>query len=83
MCFFDLVKEYYRVWLATDCLCELSTFVVANISRRSSDESSDSMGFHIFAHIDTNHCMWIIEKFFCKCFGSLCLSDAGRSKEEK
>ena len=51
----DLVNEDDRVRLPTDVLRELATLVVADVARRSTDETSDRVLLRVLRTIDTNH----------------------------
>jgi len=49
---FDLVEQQYRMRMLTDRLGQLPALLVADIARRSTDESADGMFLHIFAHVE-------------------------------
>ena len=83
MCFFDLIEKYNRVRFPSDCFCQLSAFIVSNISRRSSDQSGHGIFLHVLTHINTHHIVLIIKQTLGKCFGKLCLTYTCRSKEQE
>ena len=83
MCFLDLIKKYNRIRFSSDCLCQLSTFIVSDISRRSSDQSGHGIFLHVLTHIDTNHVVLIIKQALGKCLCKLCLTYTCRSKEQE
>ena len=83
MCLFHLIKEDNRIRFSPDCLCELSAFVISDISRRCSDQSGHGIFLHILTHINTNHVLFIVKQAFRQCLGKLRLSDSGRSKEQE
>ena len=78
----DLIEEDDRVGLATNGLRQLSSFVVAYISRRSTDETSGGELLLILAHINTGEHRLIIKEHLSKSLGKLRLPYP-RSTEEK
>ena len=83
MCFLDLIKKYNGIRFSSDSFCQLSTFIVSNISRRSSDQSGHGIFLHVLTHIDTNHVVLIIKQALGKCLCKLCLTYTCRSKEQE
>ena len=83
MGFFHLIKEYYWVWLTPYSLCELSTLIIAYISRRRSDESWHWVLLHVLTHIESDHVVFIIKQTCRKCLCKLCLTYTCRSEEHK
>ena len=65
MCFFHLIKEDYGIRFPADCLRQLTTFIIAYISRRCSNQTGNGIFLHILAHIETDHIGFIIEKAAC------------------
>ena len=80
---FDLVEEDNGVWLTTDSFRQLTTFIVTDISRRCTDQTSRTKFFLIFAHIDTRHHIFIVKQIFSQRFGQFCLTDTCRTEEDK
>ena len=58
MCFLDLIQQHHRIRY---CFGQLSTFVISDISRRSSDQSGYRVFLLVFRHIDTGHLRLIVE----------------------
>ena len=58
----DFVDENDRVRLPTDVLCELATLVVADVARRSTNDTSDRVLLRVLGTVDTNHRLGGIEK---------------------
>lgn len=79
----DLIEEDDAVWLPPHRFGQLPSLVVADVSRRGSDEPRDRVGFHVFAHIDPDEGVLVIEELFGESLGGLGLSDSGRSEEEE
>src|SRR5277367_3157105 len=79
----NLVEEDHRIRAAADCLCQLATFVVADISRRRADEPGYRMFFHVLGHVDANHGMLVVEEELRQRTRSLCLANPGRSEEKE
>ena len=50
-------------------LSQLTTFIVANVSRRRTDQTRNGMFLLVFTHVDTRHQRFIIEQVLGK---SLC-----------
>ena len=61
MRFFDLVKQHDRVGATAHGFGQLSALVVADISRRRADQAADGVLFHVFAHVDANHGMFVVK----------------------
>mmetsp|Transcript_9394 Transcript_9394/g.13753 ORF Transcript_9394/g.13753 Transcript_9394/m.13753 type:complete len:202 (-) Transcript_9394:2288-2893(-) len=76
---FHLIEQNDRVRPSTNCISELSTFVVTNISRRSTNQSGYCMFLHVLRHVDTNHCILRIKHKFAQCFAQLSFTYTGRS----
>ena len=83
MRFLDLIKKYNGIRFSSDCFCQLSTFIISDISRRSSDQSGHGIFLHVLTHIDTNHVVLIIKQALCKCLRKFCLTYTCRSKEQE
>ena len=83
MRFLNLIEQNYRVRFSSDCLGQLTTFLVAYISRRRSDQTGYGVFLHILTHIDSHHVVFIIKQCLRQCFCKLGLTDTGRSKEQE
>ena len=83
MCLFHLIEENNRVRFSADCLGQLTTLIVADISRRCSDQAGYRMFLHVLTHIDTDHIVLIVEQCLSQGFRKLSLADTGRSKEQE
>src|SRR4030042_3113642 len=81
--FLNFIKKEYRIGFSPYSLSKLAAFFIANIARRCTDESRYRMSFLIFRHIYPDHCIFVIEKKFCKCLSKLCLSNPCWAKKNK
>ena len=78
-----LVKEHHRIGLTPYGLGQLSALVIAHVSRRRSKEPRYRILLHVFAHIYTDHIVFIVKKRCRQGLGKLGLSDSRRSQEEE
>ncbi len=61
---FDFVEEDDAVGAAADGFGELAAFIVADVARRGSDETADGVFFHVLAHVDAGHGVFVVEEEF-------------------
>ena len=80
---FDLVKEHDRVGTASKLLCELTALLVPDISGGRADEACDAVLFHIFRHIESDHCVFRSEKLLGKDLGQLGFPNPRWPEKEK
>ena len=78
-----LVQQDYRVGLAPYRLSELTALVISDVSRRSADQTGDTVPFLILAHVDTGHHVLVIEQGLGKGLGQLCLTYTGGTEEHE
>ena len=83
MCLFDFVQQDYAVRMTAYSLCQLTAFIIADVSRRRTDQTRYGMLLHVFAHIDTHHVAFIIKEDLCQGLSQLGFADTGRTKEDK
>ena len=83
MCLLDLVKEHYGVRLTTDSLCELSTFIVAYISWRSTDQTGSGELLLILTHINACQHRLVIEEYLGQSLRQLRLPDTCSTEEDE
>ena len=81
--FFDFIQEDNTVRTPTNRLRQRTSLFIADVARRCTDESTHSVPFHIFAHIETNHRRVIIKEDFGKCLTEFGLTHPGRPEEQK
>src|SRR5258708_25244703 len=61
---FDFVKQHDAVRFPPHRLAELSTLFVPDVARRRTDQPGDGVFLHVFAHVEPNHCVFVVEKEF-------------------
>ena len=83
VCLLYLVEQHHAVGLAPDSLGQLSTLVVAHVSRRCTYQSADGVLFLILRHVYTSHHLLIVEQIFCQGLGQFGLSNARRTHEDE
>ena len=83
MCLFDLVQEHYGIGSSPDAFGQLAAFFVADVSRRSADQSRDIMFLHIFAHIKLYQGFFVAEHEFRQRPCQEGFSYAGGADEDK
>ena len=83
MSLFDLIKQNDRIRFTADGFRQLAAFIIADISRRCTDQTSRTELLLIFAHIDTRHHVLVVKQIFRQRFGQLCLTDTCRSEENE
>ena len=83
MRFLDFIEKQHRVRFPADCLCQLTTFIVPNITGRRSDQTGDGEFFLVFRHVDSGHHILVIEEIFRQCLGQFRLANARRTQEDE
>ena len=61
----------------------MTALVIADIARRSADETRHCVLFHVFRHIDANHRLLIVKHEFGQSPRQFGFADAGRPQENK
>ena len=77
------IEQDYAVGAAADSLSKLAAFLVADITRRGSNQPGDRVLLGILGHIDAHHGAFVIEKELSQRFGQFRLADPGRSEEQE
>ena len=80
---FDLIEQNDRVRVAADRFGQLAALLIADISRRRSDQSGHRVLLHVLAHVDAHHVVLVVEQGLCQGLGQLGLADAGRAEEQE
>ena len=83
MRFFDFVEEHDRIRLASDGFGKLAAFLVTDVSRRRADQSRNGVLFLVFAHVDPDHGVLVVEQKFGERTGKFRFTDACRSKKNE
>ena len=83
MSFLHFVEEDNAIGFAPYGFGELSSFVIADISRRGSDESGGREFLLVLGHIDTGQHVLIVEEVISQGFRQFGLSYAGCTEEDE
>jgi hypothetical protein len=83
MCLLHLVEQDHAVGMTAYGFGELATFVVAHISRRSTDKTLDRELLHVLGHVDTHQRALVVEEALSQSLGQLGLADTRRAQEEE
>src|SRR5260370_34002657 len=62
--FFYFVEENDRIRPAPDRFTQLAAFLVTDVTRRRTDQSRDGVFLHVFAHVDPDHGVLVVEQKF-------------------
>ena len=80
---FDLVEEQHLIRPSAHLFGELAALLVANIAWRGAKEFADGVSFAIFAHIDSQKCVFAVEEEGGQDPGQFGFADAGGPEEEE
>ena len=83
MSLFDLVEQHHGERLAAHLFGELAAFLVADVSRRRTEESRSRVLLGELGHIHANQRVLIVEQEFGERLGQLGLADAGGAGEDE
>jgi len=79
----DLIEKNNTVRFSSNSLCQLTAFLISDISWRRSDQTGHGIFLHVLTHIDTYHILLIIKQCGSQSFGKLCFTNTGWSKEQE
>ena len=79
----DFVEQNHRIRPTTHGLAQLPAFLITDVARRRADEPRHGVFLHVFAHIDANHRVFVVEQKFRQRPGGLGFTHAGRTEEDK
>ena len=79
----DLIEQDDRIWFASYRLGELTTLLIADVSRRRPNQPAHAVLFHILAHVDPDDVFLIVKQRLRQRFGKFGLAHTGRTKEEE
>ena len=80
---FHLVEQNDRIRSAANGFGQLAALLIADIARRRSNQSGYRILLHIFAHINADHVVFVIEQGLCQGFCQLGFTHTGRTQEEE
>ena len=83
MSLFDFIQQNNAIWMTTNSLRQLTTLIIAHISRRRTNQTRYRVFLHVLTHINTNHAAFIIKESLCQSLGQLSFTNTGRAKEDK
>ncbi len=81
--FFYFIEQNHGKRFSSDSFGQLAALFVTDVAGRRSDKTADGMRFHVFAHVDADHRILVIEKVFGKRARKLGFADACRAEENK
>src|SRR5664280_1229230 len=64
-------------------LCQLPALFIAYVAGRGADEAADAEFLHVFAHVDADHAVFVVEQYFRQGFGQFGLADARGAQEDE
>ena len=83
MGFLNLVQKHHAVGLAPHSLRQLAALLVAHIARGCTQQAGDGVLFHVFAHIDADHGIFVPEHGIGQGLAQLRLAHTGGSQEKE
>ena len=79
----DFVEQDHRVRLAADSLGQITALLVADITRRRTDQPRHRMFFHELGHVDADQVILGIKHELGQCLAQLGFADTCRPKKEE
>ena len=83
MSLLDLIEKNNAVRFSSNSLCQLSAFLISDISWRRSDQTGHGIFLHVLTHIDTDHILFIVKQCGSQSLGKLCFTNTGWSEEQE
>ncbi len=83
MSFLNFIKKNDGIRTTSDCFSEFSSFPIADIAGRGSDDLGYGMTLHEFAHIETDKSLLVAEEALGENLGKMSFPDTGWAKEKK
>ncbi len=80
---FDLVEEHHAIGTAAHLLGELAALVVADVAGRRAKEAADGVWLPVFAHVDAQQRVVVVEEEAGQRLRQFGLADARRPQEEE
>src|SRR5262250_1317825 len=79
----DFVKKYHRIGMTAHLFGELSALFVTDVSRWRADQARDAVLFHVLAHVDADHELFVVEQKLRKGAREFRLADTGWAEKDK
>ncbi|PON97450.1 hypothetical protein TorRG33x02_066520 [Trema orientale] len=83
MSLLNLIEKHNSVGAASNCLGQLTTLSVTNITRGRTDKLGNGMSFHKFTHIKSDHGIFRTEVVSSQCFCKLRLSNTSWTRKDE
>ena len=83
MGFLDLVEKHDRIRPAADGLGKLAAFLVADVTRRRSDQAAGGEFLHVFRHVDLNECLRVSKHELGEVACEIGFPDTRRAEEKE
>ena len=80
---FDLIEQHNAVGVAAHGLGQLAALLIADVSRRRTDQTRDAEFLHILGHVDTDHVLLVVKQSLRQRLGQLGLADARGAEEQE
>ena len=80
---FDLIEQHNAVGGAAHGLGQLAALLIADVSRRRTDQTRDAEFLHILGHVDTDHVLLVVKQGLRQRLGQLGLADARGAEEQE
>lgn len=80
---FDLIKQNDLIRTTTNGFGQDAAFLIADISRRRTDQAGNRVFLHIFGHINAEHGAFVIEQKLGQRLTQFGFADAGRTEEQE
>src|SRR5260370_12947947 len=83
MRFLNFIKKDPRIWAAAHRFGELATFLIADVTRRRTDQARGGEFFHVLGHVDLNERVGIAKHEFGQCASEIGFAHAGWTEKDK
>ena len=83
MRFFHFVEEDHGIRATAHSFSELSSCLIADVSRRSTDQTTDRVLLHVFTHVDANHRVFTVKQLCCQGLRQFGFADTGGTEEQE
>src|SRR5262245_14455777 len=81
--FLDLVEKHHAIGTASYSFAQLASLLITDVSRWSADQSCHTVLLHVFAHVNTDYGVFVVEEEFGQRARQLRLADTSRTEKDK